>query len=226
MSSTEKPIYHFVFLRHGESVGNVESRWQGQSDYPLTERGRAQAQALASRWKEEKAKFDLVITSPLIRAKNTAEIIASALDVKVEADPLWMERNIGEIAGLTAAEVRQLSRPTFITPYDPIGGSGEGDWVLFLRAGQALHSLLRRPAARYLIVSHGGLLNQLMHAIVGIAPHADPSGVRFRFDNTAFARVFYLSHQHRWAIETLNDHVHLRSLHNNGDHKPLGPLQE
>lgn len=212
MSSTEKPIYHFVFLRHGESVGNVESRWQGQSDYPLTERGRAQAQALAKRWQEEKAKFDLVITSPLIRAKNTAEIVASALDVKVEADPLWMERNVGEMTGLTIDEIRLRPRPSFVTPYDTIGGVGEGDWVLFLRAGQALHSLLRRPAGRYLIVSHGGLLNQLMHAIVGIAPHADPSGVRFRFDNTAFARVFYLSHQHRWAIETLNDHVHLKSL--------------
>ncbi|MCI0552439.1 MAG: histidine phosphatase family protein [Anaerolineae bacterium] len=221
MSSTEKPIYHFVFLRHGESVGNVESRWQGQSDYPLTERGRAQAQALAKRWQEEKAKFDLVITSPLIRAKNTAEIVASALDVKVEADPLWMERNVGEMTGLTIDEIRLRPRPTFVTPYDTIGGVGEGDWVLFLRAGQALHSLLRRPAGRYLIVSHGGLLNQLMHAIVGIAPHADPSGVRFRFDNTAFARVFYLSHQHRWAIETLNDHVHLKSLNTNGDPKGL-----
>jgi hypothetical protein len=51
-----------------------------------------------------------------------------------------------------------------------------------------------------------------MHAIVGIAPHADPSGVRFRFDNTSFARVFYQPHQHRWAIETLNDHTHLKSL--------------
>jgi 2,3-bisphosphoglycerate-dependent phosphoglycerate mutase len=220
MTSNEKPIYHFVFLRHGESVGNVESRWQGQSDYPLTERGRAQAQALAKRWQEEKAKFDLVITSPLIRAKDTAEIVASALDVKVEADPLWMERNVGEMTGLTIDEIRLRPRPSFVTPYDTIGGVGEGDWVLFLRAGQALHSLLRRPAGRYLIVSHGGLLNQLMHAIVGIAPHADPSGVRFRFDNTAFARVFYLSHQHRWAIETLNDHVHLKSL-NNGDSKGL-----
>ena len=212
MSSPEKPIYHFVFLRHGESVGNVESRWQGQSDYPLTDRGLAQAQALAKRWQEENAKFVLLITSPLIRAKNTAEIVASALDVKVEADPLWMERNLGEITGLTMEEIQLRPRPTFVTPYDTIGGVGEGDWVLFLRAGQALQSLLRRPAGRYLIVSHGGLLNQLMHAIVGIAPHADPSGVRFRFDNTAFARVFYLSHQHRWAIETLNDHVHLKSL--------------
>ncbi|MBK8784770.1 MAG: hypothetical protein IPO22_23960, partial [Anaerolineales bacterium] len=52
--------------------------------------------------------------------------------------------------------------------YDPRHGSdGEGDWELFLRAGQALHSLLKREPARYLIVSHGGLLNQVMHAVVG-----------------------------------------------------------
>ncbi|MFN8404139.1 MAG: hypothetical protein U0V48_11370 [Anaerolineales bacterium] len=40
--------------------------------------------------------------------------------------------------------------------------------------------MLKRPAGSYLIVSHGGLLDQLMHAIVGVAHHADPSGVRFR----------------------------------------------
>ena len=108
------------------------------------------------------------------------------MNIKVEFDPIWMERHIGEMAGLTADEVRNDPRPPFVTPYDFIGGVGEGDWALFLRAGQALHGLLRRPAGSYLIVSHGGLLNQLMHAIVGIAPHADPSGVRFRFENTAF----------------------------------------
>jgi broad specificity phosphatase PhoE len=80
---------------------------------------------------------------------------------------------------------------------------------LFLRAGQALHGLLRRHPGSYLIVSHGGLLNQLMNAIIGIAPHVDPSGVRFRFENTAFARVIYFPHQHRWAIDALNDHAHL-----------------
>lgn len=212
MSPQDKHVYNFVFLRHGESVGNAESRWQGQSDYPLNETGRTQARALAKRWREENAKFDLVITSPLVRAKETAEIVASALDIKVEADPIWMERNIGEMTGLTAEEVQLHPRPSFITPYDTVGGVGEGDWVLFLRAGQALYSLLRKPAGRYLIVSHGGLLNQLMHAVLGIAPHADPSGVRFRFENTSFARVFYLHHQHRWVIDTLNDHMHLKTL--------------
>jgi 2,3-bisphosphoglycerate-dependent phosphoglycerate mutase len=212
MNSSERPIYTFVFLRHGESIGNAESRWQGQSDYDLTEKGRAQARALAERWKSERVRFDVVIASPLVRAKETAEIVASALDAKVEFDPILLERHIGEMEGLTIEEVRKRPQPPYVTPYDFIGGEGEGDWALFLRAGQALQGLLRRSPGSYLIVSHGGLLNQLMNAIIGIAPHVDPSGVRFRFDNTAFARVIYYPHQHRWAIDVLNDRAHLKSI--------------
>jgi 2,3-bisphosphoglycerate-dependent phosphoglycerate mutase len=212
MSPPDKPVYTFVFLRHGESIGNAQSRWQGQSDYELTEKGRAQARALAQRWKSESVMFDLIIASPLVRAGETAEIIASALDAKVELDPILMERHIGEMEGLTIDEVRKRPQPPYVTPYDPIGGEGEGDWALFLRAGQALHDLVLRPPGSYLIVSHGGLLNQLMNAIIGIAPHVDPSGVRFRFENTAFARVIYFPYQHRWAIDALNDRAHLKSL--------------
>jgi broad specificity phosphatase PhoE len=208
----EKPVYQIVFLRHGESTGNAESRWQGQSNYPLNERGRAQATALAKRWRAEEAKFDLIISSTLARARETAEIIAAALNVPLEYNELWLERDIGEMEGLTPTELQQRPRPAYVTPYESIGGDGEGDWELFLRAGQALHSLLKRPAGSYLIVSHGGLLNQVMHAIVGVAHHADPSGVRFRFENTSFARVLYHPYQHRWAIDALNDHAHIESL--------------
>ncbi len=214
MTLPDRLIYRLTLLRHGESVGNAESRWQGQSDYPLTERGRAQAQALAERWKGEKVKFDLVVTSPLQRARETAEIVASALDIKIETDPIWMERDIGEMEGMTADEVRQQPQPPYVTPYDSIGGDGEGDWELFLRAGKALHDLLRRPPGAYLIVSHGGLLNQLMHAIVGIGHQVSPSGVRFQFENTSFARVTYFPQKHRWVIGTVNDHAHLKSLGN------------
>src|SRR6185503_17136046 len=107
VSSHDKPVYHFVFLRHGESIGNAQSRWQGQSDYALTDRGRAQAQALAERWKSEKVKFDLVIASPLSRARETAEIVATAVGAKIEFDPMLLERHIGEMEGLTAEEVRK-----------------------------------------------------------------------------------------------------------------------
>jgi broad specificity phosphatase PhoE len=209
MTDTRPLPFQITLLRHGESVGNAESRWQGQSEYPLTETGRTQAQALAQRWNKEKMKFDYVISSPLERARETAQIVASALNLKVEFDPLWMERDNGEFSGLTAHEVRQnFQHPSFITPYDAVGVDGEGDWELFLRAGQALHNLLKRDPAKYLIVSHGGLLNQVMHAIVGVAPQANNAGTRFRFGNTAFAQLSYYPHQHRWAIDKLNDHAH------------------
>lgn len=209
MAENRQKYFHITLLRHGESVGNAESRWQGQADFPLTDVGREQAKALAERWKREKVKFDFVISSPLSRARETAEIIAAQLGLLVEFDPLWLERDNGEFAGLTAHEVRSnFSHPEFTTPYDSVGMDGEGDWELFLRAGQALHDLLKREPARYLIVSHGGLLNQLMHAIVGIIPQAHNSGASFRFSNTAFAQVIYSPNQHRWMIDKLNDHNH------------------
>lgn len=209
MTKSKPKLFFITLVRHGESVGNAEMRWQGQRDYPLTELGRQQAQALAERWKQEKVKFDAVISSPLSRAKETAEILSSSLKLSIDFDPLWLERDNGEFSGLTAHEVKTNFVPAeFYTPFDPVGMDGESDWELFLRAGQALRNVLKREPARYLVVSHGGLLNQVMHAIVGITPQANNAGLRFRFNNTAFANLIYHPHQHRWTIDTLNDHAH------------------
>jgi 2,3-bisphosphoglycerate-dependent phosphoglycerate mutase len=206
----EKEQFDIIFLRHGESVGNAESRWQGQADFPLTNKGREQAQALAERWRDEKRKFDWIVASPLSRAFETAEVIGTTLNVPVETDPIWAERNIGEVAGLTSKEVnKRFPNREFTTPFSAIvGDEGEGDWELYLRAGKALHGLLRRKAGKYLIVSHGGLLNQVMYAVVGITPHANFSGPRFRFKNTGFAHVIYLPDLHRWQIDAVNDRAH------------------
>jgi broad specificity phosphatase PhoE len=206
-----RPRFVFTFLRHGESVGNAEERLQGQKDYPLNDTGRAQARALAQRWKDEEVVFDKIFASPLARARETAQIIAAALEVPVEFDPIWMERAGGELQGLTASEMRQLPKPDFTNPYVPMGGSGEGDWALYLRGGQALHGLLLKPIGSYLVVSHGGLLNQVLHAAAGLTPHGDSGGARFRFENTAFARLFYFPSLHRWEFDALNDHTHWKT---------------
>lgn len=205
----EKLVFDIIFLRHGESVGNAEARWQGQFDFPLTDKGRAQARALADRWLAEKRTFDAILSSPLSRAKETADIIAAALGGVVECDRLWMERDIGILAGLTDDEVRKhFPEPDFFTPFDAIGLDGEGDWKLYLRAGLALHNLLRRKPGKYLVVSHGGLLNQVLHAIVGVTPQANSSGLRFRFQNAAFAHIIYYPDVHRWQINSINDCHH------------------
>ena len=93
----------FILLRHGESVGNAEGRIQGLTDFPLTEVGRQQAHALASRWLTEQKTFDMVLSSPLMRCRETAEIIADAMNLTVEYDEIWVERDYGKFSGLTHA---------------------------------------------------------------------------------------------------------------------------
>ncbi len=196
--------YTFTFLRHGESVGNAEERYQGQSDFPLTDAGRDQARSLAERWLREQVKFNLAVTSPLIRARETAQIITSKLNVPLELDPIWMERDNGAMSGLTRDEVVKLfPEPDFRTPYDSFGESGEGDWELFLRAGKAVYNLLKRPPGKYLIVTHGGLLNKVMYAVLGIPVQANSNGPSFRFNNTGFAILNYVPSRHQWRLVRL-----------------------
>ncbi|MFQ5616381.1 MAG: 2-carboxy-D-arabinitol-1-phosphatase, partial [Anaerolineales bacterium] len=164
--------YHITFVRHGQSEGNANGVWQGQADYPLTELGRAQARALAERWAREGIHFDAAIASPLSRARNTAEIIAQSLDVPLEIDPIWLERDNGRYAG-TAPEERDPPEPPYLLLHQPVGETGETLWEIYLRGGQAIQTLLRRPPGRYLVVSHGGILNRALYAVLGIAPLAN-----------------------------------------------------
>ncbi len=197
----ETKSYDFVFLRHGESVGNVEERFQGQTEYALTERGRQQAQALAERWAREGMSLDLAITSPLARARETATIIAGVLGMPVEEDPIWLERDVGDLAGYTREEsLEKYPDAEHRMPYDPFGENGEGDWQLFLRAGTAVQRLLRRPPGRYLVVSHGGLLNKVMYAVLGIPIQPHSHGPSFRFGNTGYAMFAYLPGRHQWRM--------------------------
>ena len=114
----ETSLFHVTFLRHGESVGNAEDRFQGHADFPLTEKGRTQAQSLADRWQSEGVTFDTCITSPLLRACQTAEIVCQTLNVPLELEPDWMEINNGLISGLTPEQAAHVAPPSdFMTPY-------------------------------------------------------------------------------------------------------------
>lgn len=203
------PSFFIVFLRHGESIGNAQDRFQGQSDFPLSEKGRAQAEALAARWKAEDLTFDRCVASPLLRARQTAEIVAGALGVPLEFDPDWKELNNGGLAGLSREEAAErFPRPGFIHPYLHLGGTGESRFEIFLRAGRAVQSLLDRGPGRYLVAAHGGILNMALYAILGIPVQADFTGPTFRFLNTAFATLTYTPAEHHWRMIGLNDRLH------------------
>jgi broad specificity phosphatase PhoE len=199
-----------TLLRHGSSVANEAGVVQGQLDYPLSDVGKAQAADLAKFWAAQGLHFDAIISSPLLRARETAEIIGARLSVPIEFDPGLMERHMGEAQGLPGDQFDQLrkndSRPS---PYEPMFDTGESYWDLHRRAGDALQAVVRRDPGGYLVVSHGALLNALLRGLLGIAPDGKTRSARFVFENTGFARVIYEEDTARWRIETLNATPHL-----------------
>jgi broad specificity phosphatase PhoE len=198
---SDNPKYHITLLRHGESVGNAEDRFQGQADFPLTDKGRAQARALTERWAAAGRSFDLCIASPLLRARETAEIVASVLKLPIEFDPAWMEIHNGRLAGLNNEEAaRVITRPDFINPYMRYGQTGESRLEVMLRAGKGVQNLLDRPPARYLVVAHGGILNNALFIALGITLQAESGGTRFMFGNTGFADLTYEPERHTWRM--------------------------
>jgi broad specificity phosphatase PhoE len=206
----EPPEMLFVFLRHGESTGNAENRHQGQVDYPLTEIGIQQAGLLASAWAAQGVRFDKAISSPQTRAEKTATIISAALNTVLVFDPIWMERDNGDLAGLLFEEALQTHPPPdFIPLHQPIANTGESQWDLYLRAATAVGQLVKAPPGRYLIISHGGLLNMVMHALVGQVPHSNFQGPNFRFSNTGYTTVHYKPENDNWTILEHNNTSHL-----------------
>jgi broad specificity phosphatase PhoE len=197
-----KALYFITLLRHGESEGNLLGVIQGHSEYPLNQAGIKQAKSLALSWKSNHTTYDLIISSPLLRASQTAEIIADVLQVPIESEPAWIERNFGSLQGASLKEIDQDI--DFFHPYLPIGGSGESQLDLFMRAGQALQKLLRRPPGSYLVVSHGGILNKALYVIMGITPQGHYNSPIFHFGNIGYAQFRYNSISRQWAVLCLN----------------------
>ena len=152
----------------------------------------------------------MAVSSPLSRARETAQEVAAVLQIPVlELEPLWVERDMGNRSGMTMSEIQaQFQDPEFINPYDSFDESGESDWALYLRGGHALHKILQRSPARYLVVTHGAILNMTLYAILGIAPQPNFQGPRFGLENTAFAAFRYYPGTHRWRVDVIGDRTH------------------
>ncbi len=201
-------------VRHGLSEANREHIVQGQSDYPLSDEGRIQSLKLAEYFSSSIDSPDSIISSPLMRARETAEIIAHQFGCIVEYDDIWMERRLGEAQGMDYETVRSWYASNGVpSPYEPIHGNGESWLELFIRAGRALLTLMNRPAGTYIVVSHGGFLNAVLRAILGLAPHSGRTfPPRFIFENTGFAQVEYDDMYASWQIVRLNATPHLKDV--------------
>lgn len=201
-------LHYLTFLRHGESVGNRDRIRQGRAEFPLTDLGRSQAEALLRRWRRLDRTFDLIISSPLERATETAEILAEGLGAQIEMDSKWMERHGGDAQG------KPLPRPRPETPsrrsiFGPLFEGGESALDLHVRGLWGVKSLIGRPPGRYLVVSHGAILNAAILGILGVAPTVHPPPVAIQFANSGYMDLSYDPRGLRWRIIRSNVRNHL-----------------
>lgn len=143
-------------LRHGQTDWNIDFRLQGVTDIPLNETGIGQARLAAEMISA--ADWDLILTSPLSRARDTAKIVADAhgfSDFRVE--PLLLERSFGEAEGLGHDEWRAKYADTNSVP------GGETLVELEARSWRLLESFVENYSGqRILAVSHGALIRKLL----------------------------------------------------------------
>ena len=147
-------------VRHGETDWNAARRLQGRADVPLNENGVAQALAAANCLAGEAWHWDMVITSPLIRAKRTAEIIAAGVCADaLQEDVRLIERDYGEGSGLVP-EVRKAMYPDGNYPGLETFDALQGRICAAFQAACEAHN-----GKNLIIVSHGGAINSLLSAL-------------------------------------------------------------
>ena len=156
-----------LLVRHGQSEWNASRRLQGQADIALSDLGRAQADALAPLV----AGFapDLVITSDLRRARETAERLGYPDAVP---EPGLREISVGAWEGQEIPDLISRSADDYAGwragTYCPEGGEA---WDAFCsRTEAAIHRAARDDAGTVLMVCHGGVIRAILHRLIGLEP--------------------------------------------------------
>jgi probable phosphoglycerate mutase len=196
-----------VLLRHGQTPMSVQKRYLGRSDVPLTDVGVRQAAAAAKRLTS--AGLDVIVTSPLRRAVQTAEEVVAATGAPLVADEGFCETDFGAWEGLTFAEVRErwpaemaawLADPAVAPP------GGESFTEASERVTAALHRVLAaRERQAVLIVSHVTPIKML----VAQALLAPPAALyRMHLDVAALSEIDWYA-DGTAVLRSFNDTGHL-----------------
>jgi probable phosphoglycerate mutase len=197
-----------ILVRHGETAHNADGFVQGRADVPLNELGRRQAAALAECLRPHTP--EVVVSSPLERARDTAEVIAAIHGLSVTIEPDLAEMDVGEMEGLSGPQMRERF-PEFLArwagPEGPAtrmpGGESLEDvqaraWSVVERLGE------RYPEATVVAATHNFVIATLVCRAIGL-PLA---GFR-RFRHGVASRTVIDIRPERVIVNALNDTCHL-----------------
>jgi broad specificity phosphatase PhoE len=194
-------------VRHGESVYNAERRIQGQTDVELSPLGLSQSEAVVAELST--LPLEAVFSSPLRRARQTAEPLSEALGLELRIDRRLAEINAGVFQGLDWQEIQakypdegarwKSHDPDFVIP------GGESRRQLVARAVEAFEAIRAVGLRHVAVVAHGGLLTAAFKGLFAVPLERNP----FNLLNGSISQIGWEAEP---TLLTLNQVEHLRRL--------------
>jgi len=179
-----------VFVRHGESVDDIEDRYGGWADYDLTEKGKIQIKESAQKISELGERFEIIVSSPLKRANQAADIISNQLKIKVEILELLKERNLnGILTGMIRSEAK-IKYPDQVRKhenYEYVDGS-ETEEEMIERVRKAKELILGMKFDSIIAVTHGLFIKTFFKEImkINISKVGDGAFILIEGENDSF----------------------------------------
>jgi 2,3-bisphosphoglycerate-dependent phosphoglycerate mutase len=159
-----------LFVRHGESVDDIEDRYGGCADFDLTEKGKRQVAKSAEKISSLDEKFEAILSSPLKRAFQSAKIISYQLDVEVKVFEYLQERNLnGVLTGLVRSEAKKKypEQVKAHSRWEYVDGS-ERTEDFNNRVKNAIKILLQMKYDSLVVVTHGLFLKTFFKEMMNI----------------------------------------------------------
>lgn len=206
-------------IRHGQAYSNVKPYGivaGMRGDKGLTPLGRTQAERLRDRLMATgEITADILISSTLPRARQTAEIIAPALGLPIIYDDDVQEQSVGDLDGMRWDEVESRIADNRQEPFRPFGPDGENWGQFVLRVGTTLDRILHEHEGKTIvIVCHGGVIDASFLVFFGINTLLPPV-TAFHTRNTSITlweRREIDGSSPRWGLTGYNDYLHTRDI--------------
>ena len=202
-------MLHLMLVRHGETDWNVQRRYQGQTDVPLSDVGRRQAELTAERLAEQN--IDAIYASDLKRAWETAQIIADKNGLKVSPEPCLRELKFGVLEGLTFDEAESRYPEMIAAWLEDYSNTPEGAETINsfnTRIASLVDDLKQNHAEQVvLLVGHGGSLSEMLRVVLGLSRE---KRWYLEMGNASLSEVSI--DENYVALKRLNDTCHLGNL--------------
>lgn len=167
--------YRLLLIKHGETDWNKEKKLQGITDIPLNENGKKHAELVAGKILEAKENPTAILSSPLMRAKQTAEIFSKMLKLQVTYNSDIQEVNFGTLEGLTWSEVKRVTgkdlefiHENFQFDYTSYGGESIKQVLARMKNFEEfLNSKTESFIQTFIVISHGTFIKVFLKEKTG-----------------------------------------------------------